>query len=378
MSDRATAGRKITTNERVQGPREIGLLIQSGVNPAASCAADEFLLAAVTRPPRDHLGFCRVYDFAGDCLSIGRYHLAPESTGAAISLHRRHSGGAAMPFGRGYVGFSLILPHRSALVSDDPMALAAEQVLNRCVRGLLEGCKMLGVPAFYPGLDSITVKRRMLAMVSFECAANGALLFDAIIANGRDFSELPRLLDATDPGGLIAGRLLSEEDATCLRRELGVELNLAEVAEMLCRGYERRFGLRFERFELPENDLRRVHCLAAESFAAKHWLLSRRSQPDLDHHAVSRTLLGRLDVYFGLTTDHRLRRVLLGGDLIANSASIEKLERALEGCALQRATIEAVVAAVYSRPENYLLGIGPLARIAEKICRRVEWPPHER
>src|SRR2546426_2361051 len=150
-----------------------------------------------------------------------------------------------MPWGEGFVGLSLVLPHRAALVASDPFALAPEQVMNRYVRGILEACELSGTAALYPGRDVITVQRRILALVSFEVEASGALLFEAVIASGRDFSVLPALLDRADPGGVVKAGMLTGEDTTSLASLLGRALDAAEVADRLRRGYERRPGLSF-------------------------------------------------------------------------------------------------------------------------------------
>src|SRR5439155_1478387 len=126
-----------------------------------------------------------------------------------------------MPWGEGFVGLSLVLPHRAALVASDPLALAPEQVMNRYVRGILEACELSGVPALYPGRDVITVQRRILALASFEVEASGALVFEAVIANGWDFSVLPGLLDRADPEGVVKAGMLTAEDTTSLARQPG-------------------------------------------------------------------------------------------------------------------------------------------------------------
>src|SRR5439155_21488257 len=141
------------------------------------------LRAAVVDPSRRPWGALRVYTLAGDVLSLGRFHCAPESPDVDVRVMRRWSGGRAMPAGEGFVVVSLLLPHRSALVSTDPATLAPTQVINRCVRGILAACDGLGVPALYPGRDLLTVEHRLLVMVSFTVEAGAETVFDAILAD---------------------------------------------------------------------------------------------------------------------------------------------------------------------------------------------------
>ena len=106
----------------------LGLLVEPLTTPSASRAADRVLLARALA--RGH-GTLRVSRVADDVLALGRWHLAPAG-GSAVALHRRLTSGRAAATGAGFVQVSLALPHRSALVADDPLALAPEQVLNRC------------------------------------------------------------------------------------------------------------------------------------------------------------------------------------------------------------------------------------------------------
>ena len=331
----------------------VTLVVQPGISPAASLGADAGALAA---------GACalRVYALAGDVLALGRYHLLPSGTSSTrVRLHRRHSGGRATAFGDGFVGIALSLPHRSALVSAEPLALAPEQVINRCVRGILEGLKAAGVAAFYPGRDFITVDRRPVALVTFEVGPTGALLFEAIVANRRDFGLLPALLDEVDRDGVVATEMLTAEGTTSLAR-LGAALSLDDVAKIVRCGYEQLFGLTFEAAEAP----------APAPIDEERWLRQRSARAELDRRATTRTQLGGLEARFALD-GATIAGITLAGDFIANSAAVEALERELSGCAAERQAIDEVVARVFARPENFILGIGPLETIGETIVRGV-------
>jgi hypothetical protein len=340
---------------RAAVPPTLDLIVQPGLSPRESLAADRALLDDA----RAGQGALRVYALTGEVLSLGRYHLAPEPPAdCGVQLWRRHSGGRAMPWGDGFVGVSLVLPHRAALVADDPAALAPDQVMNRCVRGILEACEASGVPALYPGRDLVTVQRRMLALVSFEVEATGALVFEAVIADGRDFGVLPGLLDRADPGGVVRAGMLTAEDATCCARLLGHPLGVQELAARLRRGYERRFGVSFRERPAP----------AAPAFDAAAWLRQRAARAGLDRHASVATPLGVLEVRLGVAGG-RIADLVLAGDFIANSPGIERLERELRGCPAEASAVERTVAAVFAAPENFILGVGPVRTVAEAIAR---------
>lgn len=351
----------------------LDFIVQPGIAPDTSLAEDAHFLHVVGRPSRTRTGVLRVYDFAGDVLSLGRYHCVPTQplATADVQVYRRQSGGRALPFGDGFVGMALALPHRSALLSNDPFALAPYQVMNRYVRGLLEGCKLVGVPAFYPGRDFITVDRRVLGLVSFEVDHTGALLFEAIIANRRDFSLLPHLLDRVDGHGVIKADMLTPADTTCLAQELGVQLTTTEVADLLRRGFQKQFDLTFAEHALTPLEERAIAATATHEFHDDRWLRQRQLRSDLDHHAAERVQLGTFEAYFSLEQNRFIKEILFAGDFIANSPAIAQLERELRLCPAEWRAIDAVASEIFTQPEHFILGIGRTRAIADTICKGI-------
>ena len=335
----------------------LGYIVESSTTPSASRYTDTVLLGrAVARG----YGTLRISVLAGTVLALGRYHLAPAQA-SDVTLHRRLTGGRAAVSGDGFVQVSLTLPHRSALVSDEPLALAPEQILNRAVRGLLGGLDAAGVSSVYPGRDTITVARRTIAVLGLEIDARGATLVEASIALEHDQSMLPHLLERVDVDGVIGAAMVGPDDATSLVRELRRRPSIEEVATSIRRGYESRLGIGFvEEAALPstpEVDDGFVH--------------SRAPRPDLDRHGSLPTMLGLVESHARLAADGTLDEVMLAGDLLAPSGTIDRLESALRGCAAVRARLEAVIADVVRPPNDFILGVGPLGAIAEVIARGV-------
>jgi lipoate-protein ligase A len=350
---------------RITVPHTLDLIVQPRLAPRQSLAVDRFLLAEAAAGKG---GALRVYDLAGDILSLGRYHLAPTPRpGATAAVMRRHSGGRAMPWGDGFVGISLVLPHRSALVSEEPLALAPAQVMNRYVRGVLEACKIAGVSAFYPGRDLITYEGRLLGMASFEVAPGGALLFEAVLAVTRDASVLPTLVDAVDPEGVVAAGMLAADDTTSLARVLGRALATDELAELMRGGYAERLDVRFVDRILGATDERSLATIVGD-VADERWLRARVRCPELDRHGSIATQLGVLEAHFALDGG-RLREVVLAGDVIASSSTIEALAAALRGCPAEAEAIDRVVMQVLADPHLFVLGVGPARTITDAIVR---------
>lgn len=335
-------------------PPTLELVVQAGLSPGESLATDRALVDA-------RRAALRVYTLAGDVLAIGRFHAAPASrAGSGVCVTRRWSGGRAMPWGDGFVGVSLLLPHRSALVGDDPEALSPPQVLNRCVRGILAACESASVPAIYPGLDLLTVDGRLLGFVSFTVEEGGALVFEAILANDSDASVLPRLLDRADPDGVVPATMLTATDVTSLAARIGCPLALDDLATRIARGYAERLGVRYTTDVPPTR----------AAFDEAAWLAQRLPRPDLDRSAAIRGQLGTVEIRFACDGGC-VRDVAVGGDVIAPPATIARLEAVLRGSPLVRERLTAAVLAVLGEPGAFVLGIGTPTATADAIARAI-------
>ncbi len=339
------------------------------VSYAAVLDADGAALA--TAPDAPAQGVLRLHAGTGAALLVGRYHVVPaeiEPEVLPVPVYRRRTGGRVVAFGEGFLGLSLVLPHRSALVSESWRALAPEQVMNRCVRGILHGLRELGVPAFYPGRDLITAGGRALGVVSFEVTPDGVLLFEAVLAVNADLAMTPRLLDRVDPRGIIKTTMMAPGDVTTVSEAAGRVVGAAETGQRITSGYAAVFGLSVE-----PADARESGAGVRGDDDPTAWLRARSVRPELDRRSVRGIQLGVLEAYSARAGD-RLAAVMLAGDFIANSASIERLERHLVGVPCEWGALSARVFEEFGRPESFLLGVGDLSIVARVICDSVARP----
>lgn len=351
----------------------VDFVFQPGIDPALSIATDRYFMRVVGRRSRARNALLRVYTFPGDVVSLGRFHFAPLlPQSSPVALCRRHSGGRAWPCGNGFVGLSLILPHRSALFGEEPFLLAPYQVLNRYVRGLLEACRLLGLPVHYPGRDFVTVERRVLAAVSFETDENGVMLFEGVLGTRRDFGVLPGFLERAEPGGLVRVQLMDPKGVTSLSRELQTELTHEEVAELLCRGFAKQLALDIVPYEPSPLERQVIEGILARECAPLAWLMQRRPRPELDHRASVWAQLGVFEVHLALQQRKYIKEIVFAGDFIANSPGIELLERKLRLCPLDARAVEGTINEVFSDPQHFILGVGKLRTVADAILRAAE------
>jgi hypothetical protein len=335
----------------------------SGVTPAVQRRRERALIEAAALG-EIHL---HVSVLAGEVLSLGAFHLEPRAASGSGDTRcwRRFTGGRAIAAGRGFVVVTLGLPHRSALVADERYALAPEQVMNRCVRGLLTWLRGHGLDPVYPGLDLVTVSRRALAHVSFAEQADGPTLFQAIVAAEASFATTPRLLDRVDPLGVVPVHLVSSSEATTLAEALGRAAqgpgDAAAAATALGAAYADSFRLEPEELDPAVTEVMLAdesepppevpRALAADaSTATEHGLLGPVT-------AAAR-VVGAEVAEFALT-----------GDLIAPTAAIPALAARLVGGPASEEAATSALAAVLDGKRRYVLGLRPpaLRRLVTRV-----------
>lgn len=95
---------------------------------------------------------------------------------SGVSVHRRATAGTAAWIGGQALVWTLYLPHVAALARD----ATANTVLNRNVRGFLQGFTRAGAIAHYFGREWIAISHRPGALLGFEQNTHGAVLLEVI------------------------------------------------------------------------------------------------------------------------------------------------------------------------------------------------------
>lgn len=349
----------------------VDCVVQSDVDPATCFATQRHLLDAVVagrRPPVLH-----VYSFGADHAALGRFHVAPADRGT--DLHRRMAGGRVLPLGPGFAGLALILPTRDSLTDGPAGSLSASQVMNRHVRGFLKACRAAGVDPIYPGRDVVTVGRRIIASVALETDPRGGTLFEMVIALWRAFDDAPSLIDRADPDGVVTAAIMTPDEVTDLEQEIERRLAFEELVALLRHGFGEQLRTRVAASDLTVEEMAAVRALASDA-AASDWVYARCRSAELTHRGSQIIGTGAMDVYFR-ESDGVLEQVLVGGDIIANSDGVRRIEESLRGCRREATAIDAAIGAASSRPGDYLLGIGGAGgtaiAIRDAILRGAPW-----
>jgi lipoate-protein ligase A len=304
-----------------------------------------------------------LWRFPGEVVLLGRYHLyRGPAERRGITAYRRLTGGRIVNAGDGWLGCSLILPSRAALMGGRDARLRPDQVMNRCVRGAMAALRAMGADCFYPGRDTLTCKGRELAMCSFEQTSSGALLFELFIAVGRGLETLPLAMERFDPDGALTCRFDSPQSCTYLAREIGRAPLFDELADRLETSYAQQFGAAHRR------DLNQSETATAEMKASQltAWLAGRSPDPSLG-------LIGRQSIQLGwmearlAAAQERIERVEFYGDFIADSPGLAQFEQNLAGQRLDLMTLTSAALQTYADGTNFILGCGDLTNIARLV-----------
>jgi hypothetical protein len=202
-----------------------------GLGPALLARAEHdrapWMAASVVRGPVVVLGAAQ---------RAGRVVRLDACAAAGVAVTRRATTGTAVYLGARGLVWTLALPHVAALAPDATM----RTLLNRNVRGFLDGLRKAGAVAHYFGREWISVRKRPAAVMGFEVTPGGAVLLE-VFAGVEAPVALPADL-ATEEERAV-DRWVGKEPAA-LGEVVGGEA--AEIARVVMRAVASRAGTPIE------------------------------------------------------------------------------------------------------------------------------------
>ena len=150
-------------------------------------------------------------------------------------------------------------------------------------------------------------------------------------------------------------------------RELGRDIEIAELSELIVAGYGETLG-EIERRELADAE-RSDSERRAEALIGSGWLHDRSRQPVLDRVGRTGGQLGFIEAHLKLGTGGIVDRIMLSGDLIANSPGVSRFESELSGKQLDLATVSAAAIGIFGDGSNYILGLGEIANLIGLVMK---------
>ena len=294
-------------------------------------------------------------------LGAGRFHRLPLGPAAP---ERRQTGGRIVPLGPGVLCCTLVLPPGGEEGwLDAGTAPRPEQVLNRALRPFLGVLRGLGLDAFYPGRDLVTVGGAPVLCAAFTVEADGILIIEQFLAVDSDFASLPTLLERADPDG-VAGVDTAAFAGSVSVQAAGAGVPGAGWAATLGQQIARSFACHVDVSEgepLWWNETHAADASCHQAFCGQVGALPA------GHTAVAeRSMLGIVEASAD-TRDGMIRELSVTGDLIAAAATVEVLASACEGLPVGGAELRRAVTRLLTSGRGFVLGVRDLAGLVERL-----------
>jgi hypothetical protein len=283
----------------------------------------------------------------GTALALGAYQreafvvAGAAGTGRPDTVVRRQTGGGAVVAGEGVFYFAVALESASVLMDCPP-----GRILNRNVRGLLQGFRSLGVPAHYFGRDFVSLATRAGAHVAWHEREDGRVLFEAFISQSKSY---------VPPASWIAYPPLNADP---FRGRPPVTLSDAaqrtvqddELFAQLIEGYATTYKL----------DARVLDAAAVAECARQSDMLPKSIAREDDALAWSPPYEESIGfVYAGVrvSATRQIAQARLGGDYFQSQRGQRAVEEQLIGCSVDGTEIGRVINDVYADTRHVIEGI---------------------
>ena len=265
---------------------------------------------------------------------------------------RRRSGGAALQVGQGVLYLALGLRERSLLMNCPPLRL-----LNRNVRGMLQGLRKSGLAVNYFGRDFISVEAAPVGYVGWDLNADGQVLLELFLSVDSLFL-LPETLDGYPQREQPA--LRGREPTTlaaCLQRSVEPE----ELARQIAHAYEHGFDV-----QLPQQPLDAPRAALARSLAdgfAVQW----DDPPTLCWSAPIEEAIGFVVAAVALDEQGQLSDLALRGDFFMDRGAEAALRDKLLGRRPGLQSVGAAIDATFAAGTHEIEGVRSLDTLRTAI-----------
>jgi lipoate-protein ligase A len=346
-------------------------LLDTGQRPAAeNMCLDEAVLTARSKGVVPNT--LRFLEFRPSCVVVG-YHQDPAleiradfCCQAAIEVNRRITGGGAIYFGEGVLGWEIIAD--KGFGPRDVLSL-----YRKLCGATVEGLHILGVDASFRPVNDIEVEGRKISGTG-GTEVGGAFLFQGTLLVDLDIGIMLRALKV--PAEKLRDKEIDSlmERLTCLKRELGFAPPMDVIKAAIVKGFESTLDAEFVADGLApwEEQYLEQHI---ERFRSPEWVykISRSGDHDRLLHSTYKAPGGLIRVSAQVDdVRNTIEAIVITGDFFAYpKRAIYDLEARLKRCRCDK--IEAVVSDFFSDDEPTIPGVTPddfVAAIHAALAKR--------
>jgi lipoate-protein ligase A len=176
---------------------------------------------------------------------------------------RRFTGGGTVYHDLGNLNYSISLRRAHSLLSDD-----LHRTVEVLSRGVIQGLKILGLPAEYRPHEGIFVSEKKVS--GSASAVKRSFFFNhGTLLISSNLKILSEVLSPTLKRRKTRGVKSNHQRVTTLELELGRELSVSEVKEALTQGFERAFQIEFVKGALTSEEILTAQSLLKKKFTEK-------------------------------------------------------------------------------------------------------------
>jgi hypothetical protein len=270
--------------------------------------------------------------------------------GAPAAVLRRNTGGVAVRAGEGVTYVALALRDRASI-----MPCPRARILNRNVRGALQGLRQAGITAHYFGRDFLSIDARPAAYVGWAARSDGRVVLEFFVCETSSCFIAARELGyparTNDP---LRGKepwTFQQAIGNVLSSDHREPAHGRKLIEHLAGGYQSGFGVGFEPSAIPE------------SWRANEPRSGLPPDPDASalfwSHPIEEAI-GFVSAGVALDGAAKLARVRMCGDFFADDTCAITLERMLIGVAPSPDHIASAIDAAYGHAGHDIEGVRDL------------------
>jgi hypothetical protein len=291
-----------------------------------------------------------------DALVLGRYQRenqalpARKPTAPTERALRRSSGGTTVHAGAGILYLALALHHRSSL-----MSCPNGRLLNRNVRGVLQGLRRIGAQTNYFGRDFLSFTAQPAVFVAWDAQQDGQVLLEFFISQTRSCF----VTDSELAYPVRREPALRGQTPTTLH-EIGVQASAAQLFDAVAKAHAEGFAVAWQSTD----------CAALAPH--EHEVELERSTDTAQEHGLHwstplEEAIGFVSAGVQLDGAGKFAAVRVAGDFLAHRACAATLERVLLGVTPAPEPVARAVDAAFAHAGHDVEGVRDLRSFQNAI-----------
>jgi len=226
----------------------------------------------------------------------------------------------------------------------------------------------LGIKAGFRLKNDLEVGGKKIAGLSATLETEKAILFHALLLVGFD---IPLMLDIMNqpPAKLYdKGYSCFSQRITTIQEQLGHDIDMGPVMEVIEKAFSQQFGVSFEEDEPDRWEKESIKSLANTRYTNPDWIFSHKHPRSSMGMGELKTPGGLLEIYLSLAGS-TIEHIVITGDFFSTTKDINLLESALKWTSAKREKIEEHLLEVWI--EDMIYGVD-VRTLTEAILKAKE------